>query len=595
MAGQLQDGLNGQAVTVHHLFSTSDRRLRAPEFQRHYVWQPNEQIQRLWDDLASLADEGTVEGEQEDPLFLGALVVQPVEFGGGRRTPLFSVIDGQQRILTLYLILTAIAEAFQDAGDIDLAQEIETEYLLVRIGEFKNQPRVESTVSDMNQFAKIMACLKHPKPHLKGSAADATDGNLIASWKAIRQKVRELGCDDEGRLWSERLAALRNTIVHRIELVEVALGSRHDPHQVYERLNTAGKPLNPIDLVRNEVFLTAGADADVTVRVFREQWDPFESQLGLEHQEAYFFPYALVRRPSATKASAYHALKQYWREEVTKGQVGEDAAARIVEDLSELVPAFRGIVGVARPPRIDDDAWLAVQRLSRMAAAPAMYPYLMQLIHEHTQDPDAVSTKDIVAIIDIIDSFVVRRAFSGIGNAGVYTAFNNMWERVHHNPTALLQALNRRSVRFPDDDEFVESIRTAGIAGSQRCRYILTEYERSLNVWDPSAWQPNDITIDHVMPKNPTASTWSDISPEDHKRLLDTWANLVPMTKKGNPAKGNMDYANARERILESQGTVFKSTYKLYYENPTWTVEDIEKRAANLVEWALLRWPKPIF
>ena len=56
-----------------------------------------------------------------------------------------------------------------------------------------------------------------------------------------------------------------------------------------------------------------------------------------------------------------------------------------------------------------------------------------------------------------------------------------------------------------------------------------------------------------------------------------------------------MDYANARERILESQGTVFKSTYKLYYENPTWTVEDIEKRAANLVEWALLRWPKPIF
>ena len=592
MVKQSQDSLRGQEVTVHELFSTADRRLRAPEFQRHYVWRPSDQIRRLWDDFDSLADEGTVEGEQEDSLFLGALVVQPVEFGGGGRTPLFSVIDGQQRILTLYLVLTAIAEAFQDTGDFGATQDIESEYLLVRTGSFKNQPRVESTVSDMDQFATIMSCLKHPKPVLKGIVTDATEGNLTDAWEAIRRKVRELGSDDEGSLSTERLSALRNDIVDRIELVEVVLGSRHDPHQVYERLNTAGVPLKPIDLVRNEVFLTAGADADVTARVFREQWDPFESELGLEHQDAYFFPYTLIRRSSATKASAYRVLKQYWRDEVTKKQVGEGPAADIVRDLSEFVPAFRGIVGVSRPARIDDEAWLAVQRLSRMSAPPMMYPYLMQLIHHHTQDRNAVPAEDVVRIISVIDSFVVRRAFAGMGNAGVHTAFNNMWERVRHDSSALLQALGRRSVTFPDDDDFADNIRTATIANSNRCRYILTEYERSLDDWDQSVWHPDKITIDHVMPRNPTVGTWANVTPEDHKRLLDTWANLVPMTPEGNPAKGNIEYADARERILENQATVFKSTYKLYYENPTWLVEDIESRAEDLVSWALQRWPK---
>lgn len=591
MARQSQDALHGQEVTVHELFSTADRRLRAPEFQRHYVWQPNEQIKRLWDDVASLADEGT--GEQEDSLFLGALVVQPVEVGGGGRTPLFSIIDGQQRILTLYLVLTAIAEAFQDVNDIGAASDIESEYLLVRTGAFKSRPRVESTVSDMDQFAKIMSCLRHPKPVLKGSVADADDGNLSAAWDIIRQTVRERGSDDEGVLSSERLSALRNDIVDRIELVEVVLGSRHDPHQVYERLNTAGAPLKPIDLVRNEVFLTAGADADVTERVFRDQWDPFESKLGLEHQDAYFFPYVLTRRPSATRASAYRALKQYWRDEVSKNRVGEAPAAEIVADLSRFVPAFRAIVGVSRPAGIDEDAWGAVQRLSRMGAPPMMYPYLMQLIHQHVDNENVVSAEDVAGIINVLDSFVVRRAFAGVGNAGVHTAFNNMWGRVKHDSAALLQALNRPSIIFPDDDDFAHSIRTASIASSNRCRYILTEYERSLDDWDPSLWHPDEITIDHVMPRNPALGTWSDIGPEDHERLLNTWANLVPLTKEGNPAKGNISYADAREHVLKNQATVFKSTHKLYSENRTWRVADIERRANDLVEWALQRWPKP--
>lgn len=592
MARQSDERLRGEEVTVHTLFSTADRRLRAPEFQRHFVW-GTDQINRFWDDFDSLKDEGT--GTQEDSLFLGALVVQPVEIGGGGRTPLYSVIDGQQRILTLYLILTAIAEGFQDAGDFDKASDLASEYLLVRTGKFKRRPRVESTVADSDQLAKILSCLTNPRPEVRGLAEDEeVSGNLLDAWITVRKRVRELGSDDEGKLSSSLLESLRIDIVDRIELVEVILGQRHDPHQVYERLNDAGARLRPIDLIRNEVFLTAGADADVTDRVFREKWEPFEQLLGTEHQDAYFFPYTLIRRPSATKASTYRTLKGYWREDVTKGERGEGPAGQIVADLQTFVPAFRAVAGVARPASIDDVAWDAVRRLSRMDTPPMMYPYLMQLVHAHLQDNEMVDGETVRQIIDLLDAFIVRRAFAGFGNAGVHTAFNDMWRRAGADPTRLLELIARPSLHFTDDEGFAEHIREFGIASSKRCRYILTEYERALDEWERSEWDPNDITVDHVMPQNPNLADWQDISQEDRSRLVHTWANLVPLTGPANPAKGNMKYTDARQRVLEKQATVFKSTYKLYYENTTWTADDIERRATELVKFALRRWPKSV-
>ena len=133
---KVSDALSGEAVSVRELFTTADRRLKAPEFQRTYVWRTtgsNAQIPRFWADLEALRDEGGTDDNSRDSLFLGALVLQIVEPARGAQVPLNSIIDGQQRILTIYLTLTAIAEAFQRIGNTDEAEAIESEYLLVEL------------------------------------------------------------------------------------------------------------------------------------------------------------------------------------------------------------------------------------------------------------------------------------------------------------------------------------------------------------------------------------------------------------------------------------------------------------------------------
>lgn len=587
------DALSGEAVSVRELFTTADRRLKAPEFQRTYVWRTtgsNAQIPRFWADIEILRDEGGTDDDQ-DSLFLGALVLQIVEPARGAQVPLNAVIDGQQRILTIYLTLTAIAEAFQDVGNKDEAQALESEYLLVRTGKHKDRPRVEPTLTDSRQFRQIMSCLKNPSPRFPNSGHGYKSHHLLAAWKDLRSRVRK-ACSQHGELSNQLLEDLRDDVVERLELVEITLGLNHDPHEVYERLNTAGEPLKAIDLVRNAVFLTVGGDVEAAETIYQNHWEPFESELGIEHQDKYFFPYALIRNPKSTKASAYRLLKDHWETpSVTGGQRGESAAKAIVADLREYLPAFHAVVGHSRPPGLTDDTWQKIKTLHRLDTPQVMYPYLMELLKSHLHGD--TSAEDLEHAVDIIDSFLVRRTIVGLSSTGIHTEFKDLWRRAGTDESALMDRLEARTIQFPDDEEFGASIREQPIYSSSRCRYLLTEYERSFSAGDLSEWSPHEITVDHLMPQSAKDGGWGGIRKSEVESVVDTWANLVPLTQKANSEKSNRTWDETRTMMLEESGTVFKSTNDVFKRYDRWDLATIKDRANTLTEWAVRRWPKP--
>ena len=592
---KILDSLNGEAVSVYDMLVTADRRFRAPEFQRHYVWRADgsdSQIARFWADVERLRDEGISETGPSDSLFMGAIVLQVIEPGGpGSTTPLFSIIDGQQRLTTLYLVFTALAEAFQDAGRSDTAADIERQYLLVQASKHQGQPRLEPTMSDTAQFYDIISCLKNPSPKIAGLGYGDRDHFMSRAWEAIRRKVRDMCADDDDptQLSLEKLEQLHEDIGGRIDLVSITLGTRHDPHEVYERLNTAGERLGYIDLVRNAVFLTAGADAETTAEIYRH-WEQFEEKLGRKHQNGYFFPYALIRDPQTTTGSLYRSLKAYWEEEVTDGQRGLNPAAAIVADLNEYLPAYRAVVGDREPPTLEPVARAALQRLVRLSPPTTMHPYLMQLLHEHLDGK--LSSEAFSSAVDVIDSFIVRRVFAGISTTGIHTLFKRLWNSIGSDTAALTKSLDVRTIQFPDDDQFREDIFSSSIYGSSRCRYILTEYERSFDQGDPSEWDPENVTVDHLIPQDPRLSDWPGVTAEGHAAVVDTFANLVPLSAKANSEKSNRSWEDTRRIMTEESGTVFKSTRAVFDEYDHWDLDNIRHRAESLADWALQRWPK---
>lgn len=80
-----------------------------PLYQRDYVW-TRRVVEDLWDDLIGHYKRFSVNDQLPNPegYFLGAMVVV-----GNVQTPIFEVVDGQQRLTSLSTIITVLLDALK--------------------------------------------------------------------------------------------------------------------------------------------------------------------------------------------------------------------------------------------------------------------------------------------------------------------------------------------------------------------------------------------------------------------------------------------------------------------------------------------------
>src|SRR5438876_8424618 len=100
--------------TITQLFEL-DVRYEVPLYQRPYVWKEKDQWDPLWDDVETLLDHQEGGDGQMYTHFLGAVVLDQVTQAPGR-IPLYTVIDGQQRLTTLQVVLAAAASVCKELG-----------------------------------------------------------------------------------------------------------------------------------------------------------------------------------------------------------------------------------------------------------------------------------------------------------------------------------------------------------------------------------------------------------------------------------------------------------------------------------------------
>lgn len=94
-----------------------------PLFQRSYSWNKKEWV-TLWDDLKEL-----YESENPRQHFMGSVVTIPAK-SVPEGVAKFLLIDGQQRITTVYLILMAIKDLYKERGEQEKYEEIKNIYLV---------------------------------------------------------------------------------------------------------------------------------------------------------------------------------------------------------------------------------------------------------------------------------------------------------------------------------------------------------------------------------------------------------------------------------------------------------------------------------
>lgn len=575
------------SLSLHAFLSDLKPHLRVPEFQRHYVWGQTE-LSRFWRDFTV-----SWKGEGATPYFLGAIVLHRTAESGAFRPAKYDVIDGQQRLLTLYLTLVAIAEAFQSVGAEELAADVEREYLLLQKKDFKNQPAIVPAIGDTKQFNGALVNLSFPNPIMLSNVGEPV-GELQNAWQWLRKKVSNHARDQkaESGLSRERLEELYERLVEHSHLVMIEVTDKRIAHQIFERLNRGGKRLEDIDLVRNAVFSELPESQPLAAKSFYElHWDPFEDSLADKNKD-YWYPLALIRVPEATKAGAFESLQQYWwSESFGRGETGPALASRIMASLTEYVEPFRAITGLETPSGLDADSRRALRRLHRLEVPTMAYDFFLDLIRSRLDG--TVDAERFVLLCEIVEAAIVRRVLRGIEMSAIQGAFKSRW-KAGLEPEDYLATIVER-MKIGTDEELAEGVLRAELYNMKRCAYVLTEYERWLefgNQINPEDTQ--DFQVDHVMPQRPDWGDWPGVLPEEHEAVKHSWGNLVLLPAELNHWKSAKGYVEASEKLTQPGQIPFRSTGQVFSDYREWSINAIRDRGEKLAEWAVMRWPRNI-
>ena len=552
-----------------------------PYFQRPYKWKPD-RLQHLEGDILQLVDGSS------DNHFLGAIIIH-----GRSSNPadprVYEVIDGQQRITTVFIYLCAIVRTLCKAGEYDEAVSLFLKYLVInRNTSLISNAKLQSSKDDRKQLNFVIKDLMSEPvfAHKLGPftfkplpAAGAEKGRLYNNYKAVLRFL-------SGQVKLEGIARLRaiyTVLLDQVSVVQIDVFDPINGPKIFDSLNSKQEPMTTGDLVRNEIFArVADREPSEVEHLDQQHWQPFyekfKSATGVSLFDDYFFPFGLIKNSNLKKSDVYSHLRTSWKE--------EKEPATIIQDLASYQEAF---LDLENGSNLQDHSKLlasTIKRVSRITPA-STYPFLMQLLSGLAKE--SLAEEEGLAVLNLLESFLVRRAVCGHEPTGLHAVFKRLWQDCDGQPNAANVEAGIRShktVTWPSTSDVSHCVINRALYGSSITNFILVEWNRSLggDVPGVNPW------IEHVLPESMSEDWRKLFSEDEHKEVKDRLANLLPLSQPMNQGLGNTAYEVKRKKYLED--SVFKAAREFANEYLVWDPKGLDARSEVLATWVTTRWAR---
>ncbi len=570
---------NSDETDIASLIS-GDTIFSIPYFQRPYKWKL-ERLKQLNSDILALVDESS------DFHFLGAVIVH------GRRTnpsdpDIFEVIDGQQRITTLFLYICAAVKTIADAGEYQEAAALFLKYLVINrdtgaVSNFKLQSCKEDRYQLTMVYQDLMSSQRF-KETLSGfvlrpmTQSGSPKGALLNNYNAANRFFK----DELAQGGLDRVRAIYSYMLNRISVVQIDVWDPTNGPKIFDSLNSRQEPMTVGDLVRNDVFSrVANFDPTLIERIDAEKWQPFYKKFERESGnlfDGYFFPYGLVKNSNLKKSEAYSFLRKGWE--------GISDPAIVIDELSEFQDSYLDFLCGTNLCGHDKGVADAFLRFRSIRSPTSILPFYMQL--SNSVKLESVDASTAISISELLQSFLVRRAVCGYEPTGLHSVFKRLWRDCDGEITAdrvAREVAKHRTVPWPDDYEFSNAVRQRNLYKVGVTPYLVLEFDRSL-----CGDSPKDVPwLEHVLPQNPDVAWYQVFTKVEHEAMKDRLANLLPLSGEMNRGLSNKPYSVKQRRFRED--SMFKSARQFAENINEWTPKTLEERAAMLAAWALARWP----
>ncbi len=469
------------------------------------------------------------------------------------------IIDGQQRLTTITLLLTALRDHWSDKR-----KEIEDHYLINSNRDGDKKFRLILSESDKDTLLYLIDKdrRKPSEPSLK----------IVENFKLFEEWVSN----------TDKLETIFRGL-EKLMIVEIALEKgKDDPQLIFESMNSKGMELTQTDLIRNYVVMETETEKQESF--YNKYWRAMEEEFKQNKKwfDRFVRHYLTIKTreiPNINKV--YVALKDYWQKE---GIGIED----LLKDLQKYCRYFCQIVF---KKEANKDLNKALGFLVDLEM-DVIYPLLLELYSDYSDG--VLSKDDFRRSIALIESYICRRAVCWLGTNSLNKVFPSFTRYIQKDEyfkslKAHFGYLTEKQ-RFPNNDEFKDRFITIDFYKFKKREYF---FERLENFDRKERVYTHEYTTEHIMPQTLTEEWERDLGEnfqEIHNKYLHTIGNLT-LTGYNN------EYSNKSfQEKRDMEGGFKDSPLRLNQglrDLKSFGEEEIKKRANDLADLALKIWTYP--
>ncbi len=387
-----------------------------PIYQRVYSWE-KEQCKQLWDDIIKTGGNDQIEGH-----FIGSILY--VLDGITHSDNALLIIDGQQRLTTITLLLTALRDHWSDKR-----KDIEDHYLIN--SDKDGDKKFRLILSDSDKDTLLYLIDKDRRKPSEPSLKIVENFKLFEEW--IRKNTDKLETIFKG--------------LEKLMIVYIALEKgKDDPQLIFESMNSKGMELAQTDLIRN--YIVMETEVEKQEGFYKKYWRAMEEKF--EQNETLFNQF--VRHYLTIKTGNIPNIKKVYEAFKDYRQKERIAIEDLLKDLQKYCGYFCRIVF---KKEADKDLNKALGFLVDLEM-DVIYPLLLELYSDYSDG--VLSKADFIPIIALIESYICRRAVCGLGTNSLNKVFPSFTKHIQKDEyfkslKAHFGSLTEKQ-RFPNNDEF---------------------------------------------------------------------------------------------------------------------------------------------
>lgn len=535
---------------------------KVPRFQRSYSWDESN-WEELWLDILALKD------NEESIHYLGTIVLQTED------NKTFTIIDGQQRMVTLSIIILGCLKQLDDliknGIDPEKNKERKNIYINQYIG-FKdpkaltNKSKLTLNDIDKDLYNSYLAQLETP---LNISKLPDSNQLLVKAYNYFIEKLKSIGLKDNGEVIVDFIESI---LSNKLIFIQIVVDDTLSAYTVFETLNARGVELTTTDLMKNYLFSLL--DSEIDINNLHPRWDRIVNAVTYRKFPV-FLRYFINSQRQIVRAERLF-------KEVKNKISSKENVFNLIDELEKYSDVY---IALDDP---DNELWHNNNNIKQIINELVLFD-----VQQHKSLLLSVYFKMnqyFEDVLRIIRALTFRYNVIGKLNPNeLERAYNRVAIKIYNGEISRSQAIQQELKEvYIEDETFKYSFSTrifdtTKTKEKKLVRYILLSIENKLFNKDYHLFDTN-VTIEHIFPEN-----YMNIEEQIDESIIYRLGNLTILEGGLNRECANKPFKEKKDLYKRSQYGITKEIS----ENTEWSEDEIRSRQLNLAKIATSIWRLP--